>query len=51
MQSPTNPRNPERRPLARRLFAGDGPLFFGSLVFALAAVVVYFVVISLGVHP
>jgi len=36
--------------LARRFLASDGLLFVGALAFAAAAVIVYWIVMSLGVH-
>lgn len=50
MASNSNPADRDARTRLRRLLGGDGPLFFGSLAFAVAAVVVYFIVIALGVR-
>ena len=47
---PTSAPDPAPRKRTRAFFAGDGPLFFGSLAFAVAAIVVYLIVIALRVR-
>lgn len=50
MPSQQSDRPRDARSPLRHVLAGDGPLFFGSLAFAIAAVVIYFVVMALRLH-